>query len=157
MILVTPEEHELATVTETALDRIEEIMLTASDEQVEIPTTHTFMPGLYYRTARMAAGLMVLGHRHRGPTLNFLLRGSLEVVVNGVKTVMHAPAVLESAAGTRKLAHVLEDVEWVNVFPNFDNETDIDVLEERHLDKTPLAKKYEALWAARKTLENSPA
>ena len=35
MILVTPEEHELATVTETALDRIEEIMLTASDEQVE--------------------------------------------------------------------------------------------------------------------------
>jgi quercetin dioxygenase-like cupin family protein len=112
--------------------------------QVEIPVRHDFAPGLYVRRALMPAGSVVVGHRHRETTLNFLLRGKLLVIVDGQRHVLTAPCVLTSEAGTRKAALILEDVEWVNVHPNPTNETNPERLAEIFIEKSETFLAHEA-------------
>lgn len=123
------------------LDKIEARLLDA--EPVDIPVEHTFTAGLYVRTAKMPAGALVIGHRHRDETLNFLMQGRLLVIVNGERKEMAAPCILPSAAGTRKAAYILEDVIWTNVHPNPDNETDLLKLEERYIEKSAAFLEFE--------------
>ena len=137
------------------IDRAERELLTA--EQVDIPVEHTFSPGLYVRTVRMPAGALVLGHRHREETLNFMMSGKLMVVVDGVCKVLTAPCILPSAAGTRKAAIIIEEVIWTNVHPNPDNETDIDKLENRYIEKSDAFLEFETKeMAALKAAHSTP-
>ena len=105
--------------------------------QVEIPVVNSFAPGLYVREVTMPAGTMVIGHAHRGSTLNLMLKGRIAVIDgDGTRRELVAPHRFVSPPG-RKIAHVLEETVWVNVFPNPDDETDIETLEERYADRSP--------------------
>lgn len=104
--------------------------------QVDCPVFHKFSPGLYIRELHMPKDSIVLGHYQRFEQLCFLTKGTL-IFHNedGSNTEMSAPQVFTAPAG-RKLAFVVEDAIFTNVHVNPDNETDIDKLEERYLDKS---------------------
>lgn len=101
--------------------------------QVECPVHHFFSPGLYVREVFMPAGAFVVGHHHRHDHLNIMLKGRL-VLFNedGTTTELTAPFMYTSRTG-RKVAVILEDVVWQNIFPTA--ETDIEKLEEIFFDK----------------------
>lgn len=124
------------------VDRLEAALL--DREQIEIPVEHTFSPGLYVRTIRAPAGAIIVGHRHRAETLNFLMQGRLLVIVDGQRRELSAPCILPSAAGTRKAALILEDVVWTNVHPNPDDQRDLAQLEQRYIEKSQLFLAHEA-------------
>ncbi len=121
------------------LDAAEVLLLQVPE--IEGQLHHSFAPGLYIRELTIPAGAVILGHAHRGSTLNMMMKG--RVVVHdgeGVRRVLVAPYQFVSPPG-RKMAYALEETVWVNVFPNPDDETDIDALEDRYTEKS-------AIWLA---------
>jgi len=104
--------------------------------QVECPVFHKFSPGLYIRELHIPVGTIALGHYQRFENLCFMVKGKLLFHNDdGTNTVMEAPHVFTAPPG-RKLAYAMEDVIFTNVHVNPDDERDIDVLEERLLDKS---------------------
>jgi hypothetical protein len=54
-----------------------------------------------------------------------------------------APATIVSESGTRKAAIAIEDVTWINVHSNPDNERDLGLLEDRYIEKTDVFLEHE--------------
>ena len=81
----------------------------------------------------MPAGTIVMGHPHRNPCLNVMIKGKMAVLIDDEVKVIEGPTTFVSPAG-RKLAYIIEDVTIQNVFAT--DETDIDKLEELIVDKT---------------------
>lgn len=108
-------------------------------EQAPCPVEHFFGPGVYIRQVTMFAGTFAIGHLQRAPHLNVILCGKVVMFGQdgGPNKVAEGPATFMGTAG-RKCGVVLETVIWQNVYQNPDNERDIEVLEERHLDKSDL-------------------
>lgn len=105
---------------------------------------HLFAPGLYIRELSMGTGTIALGHAHKSAHLCVVLKGALNVLAPDGRTVtLRAPLEFIGQPG-RKLAYVLEDCIFINVFPNQDDERDIGKLEERLLIKSEAFKDYAA-------------
>ncbi len=116
-------------------DVIERAMLALP--QTETPTTHHFGPGTYARQMRAAAGTLVLGRVHKVPCLNVLMSGRCVLIGEDGSTVaLTAPETFQSEPG-RKLAYVIEDMVWQNVFAT--DETDVDALEHKLFVMEPAA------------------
>ena len=104
--------------------------------QVEIPTVHHFGPEIYIREVTMPAGSVIIGHAHRSETTNQMLSGRIIVIDgDGTRREMVAPHQFVSPPG-RKVAYIVEETVWQNVWANPDNETDIAVLEDRYCEKS---------------------
>jgi len=102
--------------------------------QIDCPVLHHFGPGVYIREVRMPAGSLILGHRHKNAHTNILVSGRLKFLNEGGKVAeLVAPVVITSNPG-RKLAYILEDTVWQNVYAT--EERDIETLEEILLDKS---------------------
>lgn len=102
--------------------------------QVDCPVLHHFGPGVYIREVRMPAGSLILGHRHKNAHTNILVSGRLKFLNEGGEVIeLAAPAVITSNPG-RKLAYILEDTVWQNVYAT--EERDVEKLEEMLLDKS---------------------
>jgi hypothetical protein len=102
--------------------------------QIDCPVLHHFGPGVYIREVRMPAGSLILGHRHRNAHTNILVAGKLKFLNEGGEVVeLAAPAVLTSNPG-RKLAYIIEDTVWQNVYAT--EEKDVERLETALLDKS---------------------
>lgn len=102
--------------------------------QVDCPVLHHFGPGVYIREVRMPAGSLILGHRHRNAHTNILVQGRLKFLNEGGEVVeLVAPVVLTSNPG-RKLAYIMEDTVWQNVYAT--EEKDVEKLEAALLDKS---------------------
>jgi hypothetical protein len=122
---------ELTAPVDTA-DQIEAKLLELP--QIDCPVLHHFGPGVYIREVRMPAGAFVLGHRHRNAHTNILVSGRLKFLNEGGEVVeLAAPAVIKSNPG-RKLAFILEDTIWQNVYAT--EERDVQKLEAALLDKS---------------------
>lgn len=119
------------------MDALEKVMLGLP--QVECRTAHYFGPGVYIREVTMPAGACVIGHEHKQESLNMMIKGKLILIDhdNG-NTELEAPYSFVGSSG-RKLAYIVEDTVWQNVFPNHDNCTDVDLLEDRFITKTAAA------------------
>lgn len=102
--------------------------------QRELPITHHFAPGVYIREMFAPFDTFIIGHEHRVEGLNILLSGRIRVSINGVVAELTAPHVFKSEAGVRKVAYVIEDVRWLNVFAT--TETDVQKLEEQLIVKS---------------------
>lgn len=108
-----------------ATDQIEAKLLELP--QIDCPVLHHFGFGVYIREVRMPAGSLILGHRHRNAHTNILVSGRLKFLNEGGEVVeLTAPAVIKSNPG-RKLAFILEDTIWQNVYAT--EERDIETLE----------------------------
>lgn len=90
---------------------------------------HIFGPRVYMRELTVAAGVLLVGRKHRHEHDCILVRGRL-VVFNedGTRTELAAPAEFRASAG-RKIARVEEDMTFVNVFPLEEYTTDVEALE----------------------------
>ena len=108
------------------VEQMEGMLLEQYGEYPDV-AEHFFAPGQYVRQIRIPAGHLILGHKHRNPCLNLMLKGKMIVWMNGLTQVVEAPAMFVSDGGTRKVARVLEDMVFATVHPT--NETDVDKLE----------------------------
>ena len=123
-------------MTQTAIldaEKLEAVML--NEPQADCPVRHHFAPNVYMREVFMPAGAIVLGHKHKTEHQNILVKGKLIILLDdGTTQVLQAPFTYVSQPN-RKLAYILEDAIWLNIFGT--NERDIEKLEDTYLDKSP--------------------
>ena len=110
--------------------------------QVEMPLIHLFAPGVYYREIFMPAGTLVIGHEHKTEHFNIVLTGRAKVMMDGVIHDIKGPDVFVSPPGTSKILHIVKDMRWATIHPS--DETDIEVLEDILVTKSPSYYKYQA-------------
>lgn len=104
--------------------------------QVECPVVHHFGPGIYIREVTLPQGTLAIGHAQRHDHLNIMLTGSVAMVGDdGQIKILKAPMIFVGKPG-RKFGYVVETCTWQNVYPNPDEERDVDVLEAKWLDKS---------------------
>lgn len=118
-------------------DKAERVSLALSSPltAVDCPVFHRFGPGVYLREVHLPAGTLAVGHRHRAEHLNIMLAGVIDIVIGDAQMQrLTAPAILTAPPG-RKVALVVEDTVWVNVYAT--EETDVEKLEAMILDKSP--------------------
>jgi len=114
-----------------SLDAIEKLML--SEEQIDCPVQHHFGPGIYIREVFIPAGTYAMGHAHKKPTMNILLRGKMAVMVNGQAKVIEGPFIFNSEPG-RKFAYAIEGCVFQNLHAT--DETDLNKIENEFVDKS---------------------
>jgi hypothetical protein len=101
--------------------------------QAPAPIYHRFGPGIYIREMHASAGTLIIGHIQKEDHSNLLLTGKVLMINEDESSYeLEAPAFIVGKAGSRKIAHVLEDMVWQNIYST--DETDIDKLEERFLE-----------------------
>ena len=90
---------------------------------------HYFSSGVYAKETRIPAGFVLVQHAHKHNHLSILASGSVELVVDGVKSVVHAPSCLTIAAGKHHGIKSLTDVVWYCVHAT-------DCTDENEVDET---------------------
>lgn len=130
-------QHQTPTAAE--IERVEGKLLDL--EQVEMPLTHRFAPGVYFREILMPAGTFVIGHEHKTEHFNVVLSGRADVLVDGQVTEIKAPMVFVSKAGVRKMLYIHEDMRWATVHPTA--ETNIEQLEALLIRKSDTYQRHE--------------
>jgi len=90
---------------------------------------HHFSSGVYAKETRIPAGFVLVQHAHKHDHLSILASGSVELVVDGVKSVVHAPGCLTIAAGKHHGIKSLTDVVWYCVHAT-------DCTDENEVDET---------------------
>jgi mannose-6-phosphate isomerase-like protein (cupin superfamily) len=73
---------------------------------------HHFSAGVYAKETRIPAGYVLVQHAHKHDHLSILASGSVEMAVDGVKSIVEAPACLAIAAGKHHGIKSLTDVVW---------------------------------------------
>lgn len=127
------QQGAVADTTQNDIEAVEKLLLDLP--QVDIPVTHRFAPGIYWREMTAPADAFIIGHRHKHATLNVLLKGRIKVFVNGKVQILCAPFVVVSQPGERKIAYCIDEVIWANAHPT--DETDLDKIEEMFIEKSP--------------------
>lgn len=96
-------------------------------DQVDLPVKHHFSSGVYARELHIPAGVTLTGKIHKFTNMNMLIKGELSVSTeNGIQRV-HAPFLIVSPAGTKRVAYAHQDSIWVTIHGT--NETDIEKIE----------------------------
>jgi len=73
---------------------------------------HHFSAGVYAKETRIPAGYVLVQHAHKHDHLSILASGSVELAVDGVKSIVHAPACLTIPAGKHHGIKSITDVVW---------------------------------------------
>lgn len=121
--------------------------------QAECQVTHHFGPGIYIRTVSFKPGDAIIGHDHKTPHTVMVLGGRVVMLGDTPKEIDATQGPVMFVGGLEKKAAVcIESCNWVNIFPNPDDERDIETLEARYLEKSPIAleleqQEFEALTA----------
>ena len=96
--------------------------------QIEIPTQHFLMDGMYVRQTFIRAGTAFVGRVHKKFHFFMVLKGRAEVTFdNEVKTI-YAGMTLMCPPGTRRAGITLEDTVFAGVFRT--DETELKSIEE---------------------------
>lgn len=121
-----------ALLTLDKVERLEAALI--AREQVDIPLTHRFAPGVYLREVFMPAGTIVIGHAHNTEHFNIVIKGRATVMMDGVVQEIEGPQVLVSKPGVRKCLYIHEDMVWQTVHPT--DQTDLSILEDLLITKS---------------------
>lgn len=122
-----------AIMTKEVIDALTKTVLDLP--QADCPVAHYFGPGTYIRQVTFPAGIFAIGHKQRFEQMNIFVAGRVAMVQpDGTLKELRAPMIFNGGPG-QKMGIVLETVTWLNVYPNPDDERDIDILEDRFLDK----------------------
>jgi quercetin dioxygenase-like cupin family protein len=73
---------------------------------------HHFSAGMYAKETRIPAGHILVQHKHKFSHLSILASGSIELIVDGERKVVHAPACLTIEADKHHGVKSLTDVVW---------------------------------------------
>lgn len=98
------------------------------------PLNHSFSEGVYIREMLMPKDGLIVGKVFKCSHHFILLKGKLLISMPGEETKIYiAPSWFTCASNVRRVLLSLEDSVFMNILPNPDNETNIDILEERLL------------------------
>jgi len=99
------------------------------------PLNHSFSEGVYIREMLMPKDGLIVGKIFKCSHHFILLKGKLLITMTGEETKIHtAPSWFTCTSNVRRVLLSLEDSVFMNVLPNPNNETNIDILEERLLE-----------------------
>jgi len=73
---------------------------------------HHFSAGVYAKETHIPAGHVLVQHKHKFDHLSILASGSIEMMVDGERSVLHAPACITIAAHKHHGVKSLTDVVW---------------------------------------------
>lgn len=74
--------------------------------------SHHFGGGVYAKETRIAEGLILVQHKHEHDHLSVLASGTVELLIDGVRSELTGPACLTIAAGKHHGVKALTDVVW---------------------------------------------
>ena len=135
--LETKKEYRI--ISREFIDKVETLenaMITSGDPRIVIgnsetfPLKHSFSEGVYIREMFMPQGGLVIGKLYKISHTWFLLSGELEVATDEGTNYYVAPCYINAPEGTKRVLKSITDVIFVNVYPNPDNITDIEALED---------------------------
>jgi len=118
------------------VETLENAMLASDDVRIAkgnsdmFPLKHSFSEGVYIREMFMPQGGLVIGKLYKISHTWFLLSGDLEVATDEGTEYYIGPCYVNAPEGTKRVLHAVSDVIFVNVYPNPENITDTDKLEE---------------------------
>ena len=73
---------------------------------------HHFSAGVYAKETLIPAGYVLVQHKHKFSHLSILASGSIELMVDGERKIIHAPACLTIEADKHHGVKSLTDVVW---------------------------------------------
>jgi quercetin dioxygenase-like cupin family protein len=85
---------------------------------------HHFSAGVYAKEARIPAGQILVQHKHKFDHLSILASGSVELMVDGNRTIVHAPACLTIEANKHHGVKSLTEVVWYCIHATDCTDTD---------------------------------
>ncbi len=100
----------------------------------DLPLSHVFAPGAYARTIFIPADTVVVGKIHKHAHLNMLMQGRVSLMTEEGPTVLQAPQVLCSKAGTKRVVYAQTDTIWTTV--HLTEQTDLELIEDEIIAKT---------------------
>jgi hypothetical protein len=118
------------------VETLENAMLASDDIRIAkgnsdmFPLKHSFSEGVYIREMFMPQGGLVIGKLYKISHTWFLLSGELEVATDEGTEYYIGPCYVNAPEGAKRVLHAVSDVIFVNVYPNPENITDTDKLEE---------------------------
>lgn len=111
-----------------------EALMRQMPNQVELKHIDYFSYGLYARELYIPKGVTLVGKLHKYPQMNILTKGSLKILVDNEPTILTAPYVICSPAGTKRIAYALEDSIWITIHAT--DEVDVDKIEQHFIAQT---------------------
>lgn len=102
--------------------------------QTDLKHIDYFSYGLYARELYIPKDITVVGKLHKYPQMNILTKGKLLVSVDDEIKILEAPYVICSPAGTKRIAHALEDSVWITIHAT--EETDVNKIEQHFIAQT---------------------
>lgn len=90
--------------------------------------SHHFSAGVYAKETRIPAGHVLVQHKHKFSHLSILASGSIELMADGERKIIHAPACLTIEADKHHGVKSLTDVVWYCIHAT--ECTDIDEIDE---------------------------
>lgn len=125
--LATKRRDKIHIMEQVLVNHPDAIMVGSKNEP---PVTHEFTDGMYTRTIKIPAGMILTGKIHKHDHPNFLMKGKVKVYTEhkGLE-ILEAPKIMMSKAGTKRVVVTLEDTVWSTVHANPTNTKDLDELE----------------------------
>lgn len=77
-----------------------------------LPLSHHFGGGVYAKETHVQAGQVLVQHKHAHAHLSILACGTVEVQVDGVRSILTGPACIAIEAGKHHGVRALTDVVW---------------------------------------------
>jgi len=98
-------------------DKIQALKIAAANlPQVEVPTQHFLLDGIYVRQTFIPAGTAFVGRRHKKQHFFMVLKGLAEVTMDEGIVTLRAGMTLICGPGTRRAGLTLEDTIFAGVF-----------------------------------------
>jgi hypothetical protein len=121
------------------MDQLEAAMLSMPTRLVDVEIINRFTDRMYIREMVMRPGTVVTSKLHKTEHPFVLLSGRVSVVdEQGRVTHLTAPYVGTTKPGTRRVIYAHTDVRWATFHVNEDNCHDLDILEDRIIERREL-------------------
>jgi hypothetical protein len=92
--------------------------------QLELEVNHYFSHGVYARELLIPADTILTGEIHKFSNLNILIKGSIQVSIGDKIETIHAPFVVVSPPGTKRIAHTITDCVWMTIHGTHERNVD---------------------------------
>lgn len=102
--------------------------------QIEIGHVDRHSGTVYAREINPVSGTLIVGKIHKHATINFLLKGVVDVFSQDGLVRITAPATFVSTPGAKRVIYVVEDARWTCCHGT--TETDVEKIEEEFIAKS---------------------
>ena len=129
--------HKIDALEAALMSNKDELELVVGDSEM-FPLKHTFVDGLYIREMEMKKDHFAIGKLQKHEHLWVLLKGHLTVTTQSGSEEYKAPCYVKAKPGEKKAVYAHEDSIFVNIYPNVDNNTDLEEIENKWIAKNYL-------------------